>query len=265
MGLLLVSGLAALSALVWVYLLVSAGRRALRFPAEKRSQARYHPFVVLLVAAWVAVQFAFTLYAQPEPTPAMPRNACLSAVVTWCLLIALLWATSPAGLAEYGIGLPRGLRWLRDGALAFAAAILPVSLILLATLPFRQVEEQHPFFHVLRANPGAATVAWLTLAVVVTAPLLEEMMFRVVLQGWLQTRYPPAWAIGISAVVFAGVHGWPDVLPLVPLAVALSYLYWRSRSYAACVVAHALFNAMYLVIAALEQHERIAAAAIRDW
>jgi membrane protease YdiL (CAAX protease family) len=264
MGLFVVWSLNALSFVVWLYVLTT-DHRSMRLPAHERSQARYHPFVVLLAAAWVALQFAFTLYAQPQPTPSMPQSACVSQAVTWCILIALLWATCPSSLAEYGLGLPRGVRPLMDGVLAFAAAILPVTLILLATQRFRNVETQHPFFQVLRENPGAATIAWLALAVVVTAPLLEELIFRVVLQGWLQTRYPPAWAIGISAVVFAGVHGWPDVLPLLPLAAILGYLYWRRRSYASCVVAHALFNAMYLAIASLEQLEPTAPANLGDW
>jgi membrane protease YdiL (CAAX protease family) len=253
-GEIVIAGLALFSCGVWAYLLSPAGRRTIRWPSHELSEIRHHPFLVVLVAVWIALQIAGRFASDPVPSLRLVRNACLSGMLIWLVLITLLRSLSRNGVAEHGIHFAGWQQSLRGGSIAFAAAMLPVTLLLLATLPFREVEAQHPFFHVLRAYPGPATFMWILLAVVVVAPLGEELIFRVVLQGWLQTRYPAAWAIGIAAAIFAAVHGWPDMLPLLPLALILGYLYWYRRDYLACVVAHSLFNGLYLLVAIL--HDR---------
>ena len=74
-----------------------------------------------------------------------------------------------------------------------------------------------------------------------------------ILQGWLQSRIEPAWAIFAVAVLFAFVHGWPDSLPLIPLSLILGYVYYRRHSYLAVVMLHLLFNATNLALAVLTQ------------
>jgi membrane protease YdiL (CAAX protease family) len=95
------------------------------------------------------------------------------------------------------------------------------------------------------------TVAWITIAVLVAAPLCEELLFRMILQGWLQDRVAPATAVIAVAFAFAAIHAnsWPDPLPLIPLSLILGYVYYRRRSYLANVVMHALFNGMNLLMA----------------
>jgi uncharacterized protein len=88
---------------------------------------------------------------------------------------------------------------------------------------------------------------------VISAPLSEELLFRVTFQGPLEARLPLSWAITIPAFVFAGVHGLHDALPLLPLALVLGALYHLRRSYVAIVTAHACFNAAFLVLALLQR------------
>jgi membrane protease YdiL (CAAX protease family) len=59
---------------------------------------------------------------------------------------------------------------------------------------------------------------------------------------------PAAAAIGIVTVLFAAVHGLPDALPIVPLALVLGYVFHRTRSYVAVVTLHALFNSYNLIL-----------------
>ena len=51
--------------------------------------------------------------------------------------------------------------------------------------------------------------------------LLEELLYRGALQGWLGRVAPTAVAIGFQALVFGIVHVGPEVLNLVPVHVAL--------------------------------------------
>jgi membrane protease YdiL (CAAX protease family) len=84
----------------------------------------------------------------------------------------------------------------------------------------------------------------MALAVAVVAPLSEELLFRVVLQGWLTERISATVAVPVVAIVFAAVHGWRDGLALLPLALILGYVFARRRSYLAVVTTHALFNSV---------------------
>lgn len=113
------------------------------------------------------------------------------------------------------------------------------------------VEPKHPFFTILENDPQWSTIAWIALSVVVVAPLVEELLYRVVLQGYLETRNPHL-AVMVSSLVFAGVHsldGRPDALPLFPLALTLGFIYQQRHSYPAVVLLHALFNGLNLLLA----------------
>lgn len=82
----------------------------------------------------------------------------------------------------------------------------------------------HPLVVLIHKEPGSQTVLLAFLAAVVIAPLVEEFLFRLVLQGWLERvemRLPGPlairrWARGalpilISAALFASMHYRPAV------------------------------------------------------
>lgn len=87
-------------------------------------------------------------------------------------------------------------------------------------------------------NPAAAAVA-----LVVVAPLTEELLCRGWLLNSLLDRSPPLRAIGVSAVVFGAMHMNPWQFPYATaLGLAFGWIYWRTRSLWLCVLAHALNN-----------------------
>lgn len=250
--------LAVTSGLVWWQIVgtIRGGGLPLRF--RERRKPHYHRFVVALTLAWIALQVYSRVIAdlrglRPDPSIGQVQFACAVSIFTWGTLLGLLRIGSESRLRDFGIDVAGWWRSLIDGALGFLASVLPVIFLLLATWPIRTQETQHSFFRLLREHPGPATVGWIVLAVVALAPLAEELVFRVTLQGWLQTRVRPTWAIGIGAVVFSAVHGWPDAVPLLPLAVILGYVYWRRHDYLAVVVLHGLFNGVMLIVAMLSE------------
>jgi membrane protease YdiL (CAAX protease family) len=162
------------------------------------------------------------------------------------ILFLFLQVTPGVRLQDYGFRL-KGLKGqLAIGGLGFLASFLPVYLLLLATLPLRSTETLHPFLQFLKSQPGGLSIAWIALSVIVVAPLLEELIYRVILQSAFAHFLPAQAAIPITAVVFCLVHGWPDMIPLFPLALILGYVYYRYRSFFAVVATHALFNACML-------------------
>lgn len=113
------------------------------------------------------------------------------------------------------------------------------------------VSEQSPFIRTLiedyektagsfNANQG---YFWLILGVSVLTPIMEELIFRGVIQGEL-SKAMPAWAaIVIQAVIFAAYHMQPiqsSYVILPGLLLGLAY-YW-SRSIWVPIAMHCIFN-----------------------
>src|SRR5262249_43384026 len=136
---------------------------------------------------------------------------------------------------------------------AYLASLIPVSLVNAGVekLELRGEGDKHLFFKILEADSGDSILFWISLSVVVLAPLAAELTYRVLLQGWCESQIPPWKAIVFSAAIFSLVHGSPDYIPLFPLALILGYVYSRRHSYLSIVVVHALFNATNLAFAML--------------
>jgi membrane protease YdiL (CAAX protease family) len=88
----------------------------------------------------------------------------------------------------------------------------------------------------------------MVIALVVLAPLAEELLFRGLLFRSLARRLPIAGAIAISSILFAASHAdayllWPRAIALALTGAGLAWLYMR-RGYWASVSAHATVNAV---------------------
>lgn len=96
------------------------------------------------------------------------------------------------------------------------------------------------------------TVAVFKLLVV--APMIEEMFFRAVVQAGLRRRQgilgQPLVAIVVTAIAFGAAHlaiapGFHAVAVMLP-ALAIGWVYERSRSVSLCVLLHATCNLCWL-------------------
>lgn len=180
--------------------------------------------------------------------------SCAINAVQVLVLVGLTLLISPLRRSDFGLftDVPDVL----CGVFGFLASWLPVLLVNMAVglAGWRAPEGKHPFFHLLDSQGSFTTVAWIVFSVVILAPLAEELIYRVILQGWLEQRLPPWAAIGISSALFAAVHaspGRPDALPLWPLAIVLGVVYYRRHSLPAVMLIHALFNGSMLALAIL--------------
>ena len=109
------------------------------------------------------------------------------------------------------------------------------------------------------AEPQAAEQAialvdpWLVVvAVVILAPIAEEVFFRgVVFNAWLREG-GPRWALFGSSALFALIHlSVVAVVPIFLLGLALAWVYRRTGSLLAPIAMHATVNAISVALALL--------------
>lgn len=180
------------------------------------------------------------------------------------IIIALMVGMMPhieAGFRTIGL-LPRHplrdtIYGLGGGIICFglagAAGMLAAWITTLLGQPVPQVS--HETLVVLREAFSVELLLTIVLSAVVMAPLLEELLFRGVLQTSLMRLLKgQRWiAILISAAVFSAIHGWvvptQALVPLLVLGIAWGYLYERTGSLLAPILAHAVFNAINIAIA----------------
>lgn len=173
-------------------------------------------------------------------------------LLTAVLLAALIGTR--ADLRVCGLFSDRLDRQAVDGLFGFRLAFGPViaALVLSMLLGLRTEQPEHQFLQLLVDDASWRNWAWVGLTAVVAAPLAEELLFRVLLQGWLE-RYVGPVSIVYSSVLFCLVHDFPDSLALGPLAAVLGWVYYQRRSYVAVVVLHGLFNAAMLLMTAVSE------------
>ena len=100
---------------------------------------------------------------------------------------------------------------------------------------------------------------WLVVvAVVIVAPIAEEVFFRgIAFNAWLQERGRRFAYIG-SAALFAAIHvSLVSLLPIFLLGLALGWVYRRTRSLVAPIAMHATVNGITVAIALLVRYELI--------
>lgn len=223
-GGLMLGGLSLL--LVWLILCHAQGRDPLaREPFRPRSWG-----------VGVAVIFAIaTLLQQPLFVVA------LAAVLIVRIGYEATW--KDFGLTSAGTG-----RAVWVAVLAFVA-IFPITRfawVWMAALlkGVGQKPDLHPAIPTILTAPGSHIVP-LLLLVLVAAPIVEEFVFRGVIQAGLRRKLGPLAAITVTALLFALVHGnVVDRPALFLLAAMMGYVYERTGSLIAPMVVHLLNNAL---------------------
>lgn len=180
--------------------------------------------VVLLVSTQVAMLLvSWLLVLRPNALAALPRFP------------------GPDASRAVRMGLGWGVvAWL-GASLASAAVVAILEALGLDVAP--QAAEQ----------ALAVVEPWVAvLAIVVLAPIAEELFFRgVVFNAFLRERGPRLASIG-SAALFAGIHlSIVALLPILLLGLALAWVYHRTGNLLAPIVMHAVVNGISVAIALL--------------
>ena len=99
---------------------------------------------------------------------------------------------------------------------------------------------------------GGGYLALVVLVTVVLAPVFEELFFRGLFYPALRRRVGARAAVVLNGVIFGALHMQPlFMLSLVLVGIVLAYLYEKTESLAAPMLAHSLYNLAVVLITIL--------------
>jgi uncharacterized protein len=190
-------------------------------------------FVALLAIGFVVLRFV-------PPHDMLPILGAFFAIG----FLAVVVAVAPLGRAAIpALGL-RGAHWkyVVFGALGTMALSVAVSQVGLQPEGMKQVLDIVRDIHQLALS---------LLLLAVLAPLVEELVFRGLLYGWLAGRWGKNVGWIVSSLAFAAAHTEPAHIILVfPLGLLFGWLRQRTDSLLPSLVAHIANNSLALVAAA---------------
>lgn len=84
---------------------------------------------------------------------------------------------------------------------------------------------------------------WFMFSAIFAAPILEELLFRGVIQGSMTNRFGPVIGIIVGALVFGLVHGNPvQMCNAFFIGMVLGYIYHRTKTLWSVIILHCLNN-----------------------
>ncbi|MEX2111840.1 MAG: CPBP family intramembrane glutamic endopeptidase [Pirellulales bacterium] len=262
----LMLALLAGSLMVWAALVDRGVKRHAPLIYEPRLPVPWSGLDVIVLGITVLLLQSLLVGAAAVATgtePTMKSPAVLGAIVVsrgvW-LLFAIGYLVRRAGAYadDMGFDLRRWRYDLRVAGLTFLAAIVPVYGAQLVLTQVFGYKSEHALVQLSKEAPNAGVLLLVSLAAVLVAPLVEEFMVRVVLQGWLEKKQqeyrqrrgdlsesPAGFGpIVVSAAIFAALHGWPDAIALFLLSLFLGYVYQRTHRIVAPLAIHVLVNSL---------------------
>jgi len=198
----------------------------------------------------------------------MAITALLSQLTTQLTMVAFIiyrLTSSPTGLADFGFA-PPSRTVLVAGLLAFLAALPMVTATSgLIALLSRWLEMEtptvaHDLLKVFFDSSDLTAKSLIMISALILAPLLEEIMFRGLVQSALLDLLGTSrrWTIIIIAgALFSLIHmggvSWHGLPGLFILGLILGWLYETHRSLWPCIIVHALFNAANVGLGLLQR------------
>lgn len=162
-------------------------------------------------------------------------------------LLAVIVAMAPLGRAALpALGFRRvGWKPLVLGTLGTTALSVAVSQLGIEPQGVKQAMN-------IAREPAAFLITLFLLAGL--APLVEELVFRGLLYGWIESRWGAGLAFVVSSLAFAAAHIEPaHALLVLPLGLMFGLLRWRTGSLWPSLVAHMANNGMAVAAAAYLQ------------
>jgi membrane protease YdiL (CAAX protease family) len=197
---LVAAGVIAGAFVAWIVLGVRLSNRQPLLPYEPRQPVPWGGWDLLaaiaiyFIAQLICLTISMQLFGVERPKDpdhlsseyqlALFSGMLAASAITFLGCIAMLKTRAGATLADFGIVPNRVLGDLKLGLTAFFAAVPFVLGIQVLLSNF--ITYEHPLIDAIKEKPSPALV-WVTnLAAVVAAPILEEFLFRMLLQGWLE-------------------------------------------------------------------------------
>ena len=166
---------------------------------------------------------------------------------------AWIWRRAKASAAAPGTRGP-AFSWIGLSLTSYLAFLPVLVALLLAVMGALQLLGQEPSpqpaFTIYFSESRGSVLTWLIVMITLVGPVAEEVFFRGLLYGWLRVRWGIRPALGLSAALFALLHGDPVAfVPILGLGLLFAWVYERTGSLLAPVAIHVLHNAGMLALA----------------
>ncbi len=96
-------------------------------------------------------------------------------------------------------------------------------------------------------------------SIAVLGPILEEVLFRGAIQGYLMRKYNPTVGIVVASIIFGLIHMNPiQIFYAFFLGLIFGWIYYRTRSLMPVVIGHVLNNSLAsasMILSGAEQEE----------
>jgi membrane protease YdiL (CAAX protease family) len=285
----------------WVYLFAAWRSYGVVLPYKRRQPVPWGAWATgLAVLIVVSKLVGSTMLIEEQPQDAQEVTSRLTSGAAAQLLLCGLFVfivIIVAKATRADLGVPHANRQaLQDaliGFLACLAAYVPVSLVRMIVIYQFGQPELHPTIQDILKQRDTLTFTIAFVSVVIIGPICEEVIFRLLLQGWLEkwedrmlgwrvepapqpvgaelaaeappaaedARMPGPPVVGlagpygalpvlVSSTMFAWAHigHSTDPFPLFVLALFLGFVYQRTHRILPCIVAHAAFNLISMLM-----------------
>lgn len=211
-------------------------------------------------AIFLLVVIAITTPVAAEFGSDSPESYAAAAVASLLWNAGFVFTTYQVVLRTGGDWASLGLRSLRAGigpakfagiaiggyVAAYLTVLVYTALVELFGLEFLESPSQLPsdlFDH-------TAVVVLMGIAVMIAAPIAEEVLFRGFLFGGLRRYWGFVPAALVSGAVFSLAHGYIGlIIPFMLVGAVLAFVYERSGSLLTAIATHFIFNAVsYLLL-----------------
>jgi uncharacterized protein len=247
---LLFSGTLSVGSLVYFYRLAT-NPSALQSSSQVRVEAYGTPDVVFttILVLWFLTNIAGSSDRLVELDTRMLIVGAVFSLLLLSIVLSflLLRGRNPRELfGLQGVSLLTNLKAACVGLLAALPLVYFIHSVCLALLGADA--EPQPLIQFLAQNPRLEDRLLLIGTALLIAPVAEELIFRGYIFGVLCRYVGKWWALVISALVFAAIHGHiPSLAGLFALAITLTLVYQGTGSLWAAILMHSLFNAITVV------------------
>lgn len=200
------------------------------------------------IAGWASSRYGWSLGDWPKFSATLIVHVCIVAMITRFLHVhGMTWK-------EFlGLDQPHLSRKILIG---LGAGILVVPLLLTINwlisfllTRFSAPPTEQQVVTMVKANSGVILRIALGVAAIITAPFVEEAVFRGVIYTAIKQRGQRLIALLFTALLFAAVHA--NLLTFIPLAlfaILLALLYDKTGALLTPMLTHAVFNALNFVL-----------------
>jgi membrane protease YdiL (CAAX protease family) len=198
---------------------------------------------------------AFAEFATKDPGALLVQ--VLSIIPAHLLTLGLAWViVTRAGKRPFFRTL--GWEW-RGGFTVWRSAGLAVLLLLVGIAVAKLAGPADNALEQLIRSSRAATLA-VAFVASITAPLVEEIVFRGVLYSALRRLAGVAGAVACVVIIFAAIHVpqyWPSfgvIATILILSIALTLIRARTGQLLPCFIVHLVFNSIQAVFMVLDPY-----------